>query len=362
MSDIYNLLKKKYPSQVYNDAPPIDRLRTGIITLDYALGGGLPMGRVTQLVGHASASKTSTSLMIALAAIEHGIPVYYLDLECALDDTLIAKYIPLQLRQETKLFTYIRPGNGEEVFDILETLTKVLKDQPYDNKLGKNRTDCLIIIDSVPHIDTADSQDSEKSAMTRVLAVSKILSREKSKFVAARAVGFSIILINQLRANLSPYGGPTEAGGTAIQYVLDVNVQVARKEVMKDQSGISVENTTKKNKTAPPYRKGKVDLYFGPTGFDKAQSLIEFLSEHYFVKKGNWYSIPESDYLTLGMSNEKLGNGLAASTKKVLEIPGLYESLTEKAYSIINSLSETYIELPELSLEEELQNDLEQSV
>jgi hypothetical protein len=64
---------------------PIPRLPTGIPTLDAALGGGLPRGRVTQLTGPRSTGRTGLACAIAASATRNGETIAWVDPEDALD-------------------------------------------------------------------------------------------------------------------------------------------------------------------------------------------------------------------------------------------------------------------------------------
>jgi recombination protein RecA len=60
-------LAKKHGSSIFKKASEygveqLPRIPTGIFLLDYALGGGFPVGRVNLVYGHKSSSKTTTVL------------------------------------------------------------------------------------------------------------------------------------------------------------------------------------------------------------------------------------------------------------------------------------------------------------
>lgn len=60
-----------------NEIPPVERIRTGILTLDTIMGGGLPRGRFTQFKGADSCFKT-TAILHAIREVqaEGGTAVY----------------------------------------------------------------------------------------------------------------------------------------------------------------------------------------------------------------------------------------------------------------------------------------------
>jgi hypothetical protein len=64
---------------------PLLRLATGLPALDAALEGGLPRGRVTELVGPRSAGRTALASRIAASATRSGETIAWVDPEDALD-------------------------------------------------------------------------------------------------------------------------------------------------------------------------------------------------------------------------------------------------------------------------------------
>lgn len=71
-------------------APPGTAVPTGLAEIDVLLGGGLPRGRVSALVGPASAGRTGLALAVATAATRRGEVVAWVDLEDALDPPSLA--------------------------------------------------------------------------------------------------------------------------------------------------------------------------------------------------------------------------------------------------------------------------------
>src|SRR4029453_14213867 len=61
------------------------RLATGLPALDAAIEGGLPRGRVTELVGMRSAGRTGLACRIAASATRAGETIAWVDPEDALD-------------------------------------------------------------------------------------------------------------------------------------------------------------------------------------------------------------------------------------------------------------------------------------
>jgi len=66
-------------------ATPGAAIVTGLTEVDALLGGGLPRGRIAELVGPSSAGRTGLAIAIAAAATRRGEVIAWIDIEDALD-------------------------------------------------------------------------------------------------------------------------------------------------------------------------------------------------------------------------------------------------------------------------------------
>src|SRR3990167_8307889 len=68
------------------DAPDLEAISTGSLSLDIALGiGGLPKGRIVEIYGQESSGKTTLSLQVIAACQKSGGTAAFIDAEHALD-------------------------------------------------------------------------------------------------------------------------------------------------------------------------------------------------------------------------------------------------------------------------------------
>src|ERR1700692_1975985 len=79
-------ISRGYDSPAQN----LERLPTGIMKLDEAIGGGIPRGRITELFGKEAGGKTTLALHTVAKAQQAGLNVAYLDMEQTLDPTYMA--------------------------------------------------------------------------------------------------------------------------------------------------------------------------------------------------------------------------------------------------------------------------------
>src|ERR1019366_7140504 len=104
---------------------------TGALSLDIALGGGIPRGRVIEIYGPESSGKTTLTLHAIAEVQRRGGTAAFIDAEHALDPSY-AKRIGVDV--ENLLLS--QPHNGEQALEIVETLVR------------SNAVD-LIVVDSV---------------------------------------------------------------------------------------------------------------------------------------------------------------------------------------------------------------------
>src|ERR1043165_5806025 len=104
-------------------------LDTGNLTLNHLIGGGVPLGRITQFYGQSMSGKTTAALQTAAMTQkkirEEGLDkvIVYMDYECALDESY-ASSLGLDLNDEST-FMMFRPDDfetgGQIARDLIET-------------------------------------------------------------------------------------------------------------------------------------------------------------------------------------------------------------------------------------------------
>lgn len=109
----------------------VEMIPSGSLSLDLALGGGIPRGRVIELYGPESSGKTTLSLHMVAEVQKRGGQAAFIDAEHALDPAY-ARRIGVDV--DNMLLS--QPDNGEQALEITETLVR------------SNAVD-IIVIDSV---------------------------------------------------------------------------------------------------------------------------------------------------------------------------------------------------------------------
>jgi len=281
----------------------VELLPSGSLSLDIALGGGYPKGRIIEIYGPESSGKTTLTLHAIAEIQKQGGTAAFIDAEHALDPAYARK-----VGVDTDSLLVSQPDNGEQALEIVETLVR------------SNAVD-LIIVDSVAalvpqaEID-GDMGDSHMGLQARLMSqalrkLTGIINKSKA----------TVVFINQIRMKIGVmFGNPeTTTGGNALKFYASVRMDIRRTGQIKEGEEI-IGNRTKvkivKNKIAAPFRVAEFDIMYNE-GISKTGDVLDLAVQHGIVgKAGAWF-----DY-----ADAKIGQGREATKKYLKEHP---EVLTE---------------------------------
>lgn len=268
---------------------------TGSLSLDLALGSGIPKGRIVEIYGPESSGKTTVALHVIAEIQKSGGTAAFIDAEHALDPSYAKK---LGVKVEDLLIS--QPDNGEQALEITETLVR------------SNAVD-LIVVDSVaalvPRAEIeGDMGDSHMGLQARLMSqalrkLTGIINRSHT----------TVIFINQIRMKIGVmFGNPeTTTGGNALKFYSSVRMDIRRISQIKQGDSI-VGNRARvrvvKNKIAPPFREAEFDIMYNQ-GISKSGDILDLAVEKEIVEKsGAWFAY----------RGEKIGQG-RESAKQALE-------------------------------------------
>ncbi|MGB3298902.1 MAG: recombinase RecA [Phormidesmis sp.] len=255
----------------------VETIPTGALTLDMALGGGLPKGRVIEIYGPESSGKTTLALHAIAEIQRQGGVAAFIDAEHALDP-----YYAESLGVNIEDLLISQPDTGEMGLEICDQLVR------------SSAVD-LIVIDSVAAL-TPRAEIEGEMGDSHMGLQARLMSQALRKITGN--IGKSqctVIFLNQLRLKIGvTYGNPeTTTGGNALKFYASVRLDIRRIQTLKkgnDQFGIRVKVKVAKNKVAPPFRIAEFDIIFGE-GISVLGCLLDVAEEQEIVvRKGAWYS------------------------------------------------------------------------
>ncbi len=255
----------------------VETIPTGALTLDLALGGGLPKGRVIEIYGPESSSKTTLALHAVAEVQKAGGIAAFVDAEHALDP-IYAKALGVDI--ENLLIS--QPDTGEAALEIADQLVRSSAIE-------------VIVIDSVAALVPRAEIEGEMGD-SHVGLQARLMSQALRKIAGNMGKsGCTVIFINQLRQKIGvTYGSPeTTTGGQALKFYASVRLDMRRIQTLKkgtEEYGIRVKVKVAKNKVAPPFRIAEFDVIFGK-GISTLGCLVDLAEETgVLVRKGAWYS------------------------------------------------------------------------
>jgi recombination protein RecA len=261
----------------------VETIPTGSLSLDLALGGGLPRGRLVEIFGAEGGGKTTLTLHCLAEAQKAGGICAFIDAEHALNPNY-ARALGVDV---DNLFVS-QPDNGEQALEIADTL---LRSGAID----------MIVVDSVAALTPRNEIEGEMGDL-QVGAMARMMSQGCRKLAStvgrANAVA---IFINQIREKIGVmYGSPeTTPGGRALKFFASVRMRVSRGEAIKDGTE-QIGNRTKvsiiKNKVAPPFRDAEFDLIYGK-GISKFGDILDLGVKQSLIQKGGaWFTLGDERF------------------------------------------------------------------
>lgn len=266
----------------------VETVPSGTLSLDLALGGGYPKGRIVEIYGPESSGKTTLTLHAIAEVQKQGGTAAFIDAEHALDPAYAKR-----LGVDTANLLVSQPDNGEQALEIVETLVR------------SNAVD-LIVLDSVAalvpqaEID-GDMGDSLPGLQARLMSqalrkLTAIINKSKA----------TVVFINQIRMKIGVmFGNPeTTTGGNALKFYASQRVDIRRIGQLKageDIIGNRVRVKVVKNKIAPPFRQAEFDVMYNE-GISTTGDVLDLAAAKDIVaKSGAFYKYNDQ---TIGQGRE----------------------------------------------------------
>lgn len=310
LSQIFKQAEKNYGTNVlgYGDSVSlgIPRVSTGVFVLDYTLGGGLPVGRISMFYGPKSSSKTTCFLRSAGIAQQMCSncwtirkPVYgateddihyicdcgdyretvvaWIDAEGAWDNEWSRKFL------DTSKVVLSQPESGEQASDVVDVL---LRSGDVD----------IVVLDSFANMIPTTEIEKSSAEMT-VGDQAKLINKTMRKVVSAmNMLGSSesrrptLWTINQIRQKIGVmFGNPeTTPGGDSPRFANSTETRMSQGKFKFDEdnskpSSVVLKVKNYKNKTGTPGMEGEYSMSLVDSELRRVGDVMD---EEYTIKLG----------------------------------------------------------------------------
>jgi len=292
-----------------NEMPEdVDRIPTGVLSLDAELGGGIPKGTIAEFIGPAGGGKSAIATYLTAQAQKEGECVY-IDLENSVDRSKFER-----AGIDTDRLFIAQPGSSEKTLELIETCLSA------DDV-------SLVVLDSVATMTplaeiNGDFGDSIMGVQARLM--SQGLRKLNNTMIEMNSQ-IILVFINQYRKRMQTMGNQNPnipTGGEALAYYSSTRIEVTRKGNLtrgEDIYGQEVKFKILKNKFGPPFKTGDFEIHYETGIANEAYILDQALDLGLVQQNGSWFTD-----LTTG---EKLGQGRVGVFNKLREDPTVAEDL-----------------------------------
>ncbi len=286
----------------------VDTFSSGSLSLDLALGGGLPKGRIIEIYGPESSGKTTLALHAIASVQKKGGNAGFIDAEHALDPKYAEK-----IGVDINSLLISQPDNGEQALEISETLVR------------SGGVD-IIVIDSVAAL-TPKAEIDGMMGDSHMGLQARLMSQALRKLTSIISkTNCTVIFLNQIRMKIGVmFGNPeTTTGGNALKFYSSVRLDIRRiskidqnTDLGKEVNGHRARVKVVKNKVAPPFRQAEFDIMFNE-GISKEGDIVDLGVLYDVIKKaGAYYSFGDTK---LGQGRENVKKFFKENEKLALDI------------------------------------------
>lgn len=273
-----------------DNLPDVEKISTGVLSLDIATGGGYGLGRIVEVMGEESVGKTLISIygMIESQKMFPNKYVGIVDAEHAFDINWAEK-----LGLDTDRLIISQPDNGEQGLEILE-------------RMASSGDVSFILVDSVAAL-TPKAEIEGEMGDNQMGLHARLMGKAMRKITGIVSKHNCVVIFtNQKRMKLGVmFGDPTTTtGGNALKFAATQRIDLSRSQGSKNDDGTLSSNKIKakviKNKIAVPFQVAEYEVVFGE-GISKEKEVLDLgVNYGFIIKSGTWYKLENGTTLGQG--------------------------------------------------------------
>ncbi|MCA1783606.1 MAG: hypothetical protein ABR616_15750 [Dermatophilaceae bacterium] len=316
-------------------SPERPRTTTGILALDVALNGGLPLDQWIEIVGHESGGKTATAMQIVAA--QQRIDPEWICLWVAAEG--FEREFAEMHGVDTERMLIVEMNSMEEVF---ETVVKAMELRAADG----------FVIDSYPALVPTGEYEREmiEGQMPAVGArlfnqfFRKVQKASRRSMIHTDRHWIGII-VNQWRESIGVmFGDPrTTPGGKGKNYSYYIRLEVAREEWLdngltkrdKEIVGQTIRCKIFKNKSGPPQRICHYDFYFADHDGMKAGD-IDLIKDVFNTAEALKVVTRKETGNAYFFNGEQIGGNRPATLRNLGKNPDLAEQIQKEVMALVS--------------------------
>jgi recombination protein RecA len=296
-------IRKRYGQSAVsaaNNSPSVARIPTGSIELDYATGGGVPIGRFSRFYGGYSSGKSLACWNVIKNAQQEGLLCAYYDAEKQFDPNFVKR-----LGVDIEKLIIVQGSIIEDICLKMEALMGSVHLHVIDSA-----SQCISI-----HEMEADLEKERMGGSARYWSAGL---KRVSEHMEASPDGNTVIIVDQVRDVFGmPGANPKPPGGRFIEHLSSMSLFFRRgtwlyrdpegiltddsqKKVtlsgMSEADGIETQIRVEKSRVCRPFRSARVRIDFRDMQYDLGFELSKAAVFFGIVERnGAWFTVPSGE-------------------------------------------------------------------
>jgi protein RecA len=250
---------------------------TGLIVFDKyfgTVGGGFPIGRMTELYGNESSGKSLLGYLAGAEMQRRGGLFILIDAERSYIQDRAAS-----LGVDISNILIYQPDNLNEAFKQVYDVVETIRDNDPDQEV-------FILFDSLAALTTEDHAEKAVGA-ANMGTEARLLSGEYKKLIPMiKNQKVALVVINQIRSKIGVMFGQDwdTTGGNATKFYASVRLHLlnSKKIVDEDKNIVGITGAVEftKNRISRPFTRAPFNLYFDDSSIDVLAGLFDYCTHN----------------------------------------------------------------------------------